>query len=187
MEWKELRRIVTGHNDAGQSVVAFDGPPSNANERNGAGIAQIWATDSSPVDNETADDAALRKVKLALPPSGSLFWLCKVAPGSAASAESQRNAAKALERFGAADAIRPASGRPDMHATRTLDYAVVLSGEITLILDQGEVTLKPFDTVVQRGTNHTWENRGTEPALVAFVLLDAQPLTSPGRRSEAYR
>jgi mannose-6-phosphate isomerase-like protein (cupin superfamily) len=178
MEWKKLRRIVTGLNDAGQSLVVFDGPPSNANEGNGAGIAQIWATDSSPVDNQTEDDAALRKVKLALPPSGSLFWLCKVAPGdAAASADSQRNAAKALERFGAAGAIRPGSGRPDMHATRTLDYAVVLSGEITLVLDQGEVTLKAFDTVVQRGTNHTWENRGTEPALIAFVLLDAQPLT----------
>ena len=61
-----------------------------------------------------------------------------------------------------------------MHATRTLDYAVVLSGEITLILDQGEVTLKPFDTVVQRGTNHTWENRGTEPALIAFCLARRQ-------------
>jgi len=178
MEWKELRRIVTGHNDAGQSVVVFDGPPSNANERNSAGIAQIWATDSSPVDNQIEGDAALRKVRLALPPSGSLFWLCEVAPGGAASADSRRNAAKALERFGAAGAIRPGA-RPDMHATRTLDYAVVLSGEITLILDHGEVTLKPFDTVVQRGTNHTWENRGTEPALIAFVLLDAQPLTQP--------
>jgi hypothetical protein len=178
MEWKELRRIVTGHDEAGLSVVMFDGPPSNANERNGAGIAQIWATDSSPVNNQTEGDAALRKVRLALSPSGSLFWLCKVAPGGAASADAQRDAAKALERFGAADAIRPAGGRPDMHATRTLDYAVVLAGEITLILDQGEVTLKPFDTVVQRGTNHTWENRGTEPALIAFVLLDAQPVTA---------
>ena len=77
--------------------------------------------------------------------SGSLFWLCKVAPSSQASAaEAQVNAAKALERFGAGDAVRPSGGRPDMHATRTLDYAVVLSGEITLILDQGEVTLKPW-------------------------------------------
>lgn len=177
MEWKELRRIVTGHNEAGQSIVVFEGPPSNAHERNGAGIAQIWATDSSPVDNQNGEDAALRKVRLALPPMGSLFWLCKVAPaGQVSAADSQCNAAKALERFGAGETVRPASGRADMHTTRTLDYAVVLSGEITLILDQSEVTLKPFDTVVQRGTNHTWENRGSEPALIAFVLLDAKPL-----------
>ncbi|HXR36563.1 MAG TPA: cupin domain-containing protein [Candidatus Binataceae bacterium] len=177
MELKHMRRVVTGHNTAGKSVVMFDGPPSER-ERNDSGIAQIWATDFSPVDNQIAGDPALRPVKLATPPGGSLFWLCKIAPMSAAasSADSERNAKKALERFGAGDAIRASSSRPDMHATKTLDYAVVLSGEVTLILDEAEVTLKPFDTVVQRGTNHTWENRGTEPALIAFVLLDAQPI-----------
>jgi hypothetical protein len=177
MELKSLRRVVTGHNAEGKSVVIFDGPPSER-ERNASGIAQIWATDFSPVDNELPGDPAVRPVKLATPPGGSLFWICKMAPMSAAgsSAEAKRNAAKALERFGAADAIS-ASSRPDMHATRTLDYAVVLAGEVTLILDGGEVTLKPFDTVVQRGTSHTWENRGAEPALIAFVLLDAKPIS----------
>jgi hypothetical protein len=176
MELKHLRRVVTGHNAAGKSLVVSDGPPSER-ERNDSGIAQIWATDFSPVDNQIAGDPALRPVKLATPPGGSLFWLCKMAPMSAAgsSADAERNAAKALERFGAGDAIR-GSSRPDMHATRTLDYAVVLAGEVTLILDEGEVTLKPLDTVVQRGTNHTWENRGAEPALIAFVLLDAKPI-----------
>lgn len=75
-----------------------------------------------------------------------------------------------------AGAIKSSSARTDIHATRTLDYAVVLAGEITLILDESEVTLKPFDTVVQRGTSHAWENRGSEPALIASVLLDAKPL-----------
>lgn len=178
MELKHMRRVVTGHNAAGKSLVVFDGPPSER-ERNNSGIAQIWATDFSPVDNQIVGDPALRPVKLATPPGGSLFWLCKIAPMSAAasSADSERTAAKALERFGAGDAIRASSSRPDMHATKTLDYAVVLAGEVTLILDEGEVTLKPFDTVVQRGTNHTWENRGTEPALIAFVLLDAKPIS----------
>jgi len=92
-------------------------------------------------------------------------------------ADSEKMAARILERLGGGGAIKASSARPDMHATRTLDYAVVLSGEVTLILDEGEVTLKPFDTVVQRGTSHTWENRGTEPALIAFVLLDAKPLS----------
>jgi hypothetical protein len=176
MELKHLRRVVTGHNAAGKSLVVFDGPPSER-ERNDSGIAQIWATDFSPVDNQIVGDPALRPVKLATPPGGSLFWLCKMAPmsASASSADAGRNAAKALERFGAGDAIR-GSSRPDMHATKTLDYAVVLEGEVTLILDEGEVTLKPLDTVVQRGTNHTWENRGPEPALIAFVLLDAKPI-----------
>jgi len=179
MQLKEMRRVVTGHNQAGKSVVLFDGPPSSANERNDSGIAQIWATDSSPADNQGNDDAALRPMKLVAPPSGSLFWLCKLAPmnRAASGAESEKIAAKTLERLGGGDAIKASSARPDMHATKTIDYAVVLAGEVTLILDEGEVTLKPLDTVVQRGTSHTWENRGAEPALIAFVLLDAKPLS----------
>jgi quercetin dioxygenase-like cupin family protein len=63
-----------------------------------------------------------------------------------------------------------------MHTTRTIDYVILLSGRVTLLLDKGEVDLKPFDVVVQRGTNHGWVNRGTEPALFAAVLIDAKPL-----------
>jgi len=63
-----------------------------------------------------------------------------------------------------------------MHTTRTVDYVILLSGRVTLLLDKGEVELKPFDVVVQRGTNHGWVNRGTEPALFAAVLIDAKPL-----------
>jgi naringenin degradation protein FdeH len=63
-----------------------------------------------------------------------------------------------------------------MHTTKTIDYVILLSGRVTLLLDKGEVDLKPFDVVVQRGTNHGWVNRGTEPALFAAVLIDAKPL-----------
>ncbi len=63
-----------------------------------------------------------------------------------------------------------------MHTTRTVDYIIVLSGRVTLLLDKGEVELKPFDVVVQRGTNHGWVNRGTEPAVMAAILIDAKPL-----------
>jgi len=63
-----------------------------------------------------------------------------------------------------------------MHTTRTVDYIVVLSGRVTLLLDKGEVELKPFDVVVQRGTNHGWVNRGDEPAVMAAILIDAKPL-----------
>jgi quercetin dioxygenase-like cupin family protein len=63
-----------------------------------------------------------------------------------------------------------------MHTTRTVDYIVVLSGRVTLLLDKGEVELKPCDVVVQRGSNHGWVNRGTEPAVMAAILIDAKPL-----------
>ena len=70
---------------------------------------------------------------------------------------------------------RPDTSRhPAMHKTRTIDYVVLLAGEVTLLLDQGEVDLKPFDVVVQRGTNHAWVNKGKEPALIAAVLIDAK-------------
>jgi uncharacterized cupin superfamily protein len=76
-----------------------------------------------------------------------------------------------------AEHCRPDTSRhPGMHKTRTIDYIVLLSGEVTLMLDKGEVDLKPFDVVVQRGTNHAWVNRGKEVARAAFVLLDAKPL-----------
>ena len=68
-----------------------------------------------------------------------------------------------------------------MHTTRTIDYVVLLEGEVTLILDKGEVALKPFDVVVQRGTNHAWENRGSKRALLLAVLIDAKPLPSANR------
>jgi uncharacterized cupin superfamily protein len=70
-----------------------------------------------------------------------------------------------------------------MHTTRTIDYIVLLEGEVTLILDKGEVALKPFDVVVQRGTNHAWENRGTKRALLVAVLIDAKPLPGKSGRS----
>ncbi len=80
------------------------------------------------------------------------------------------------ERAGAA-AVRPDTSRhPSMHRTRTVDYVVLLRGEITMLLDEGEVRLKPFDAVVQHGTNHAWVNHGAETALLAGVLVDAEPL-----------
>jgi uncharacterized cupin superfamily protein len=74
----------------------------------------------------------------------------------------------------AAHCCSDASRHPGMHKTRTIDYVVLLSGEVTLLLDKGEVDLKPFDVVVQRGTSHAWVNKGKEPALIAAVLIDAK-------------
>jgi len=76
-----------------------------------------------------------------------------------------------------AEHCRPDTSRdPGMHKTRTVDYVILLSGEVTLLLERGEVNLKPFDVVVQRGTNHAWINKGKEPAIIAAVLIDAQKL-----------
>ena len=89
----------------------------------------------------------------------------------------ERLAAMAGEERAAAVALRPDISRhPSMHRTRTVDYVVLLRGEVTMLLDEGEVQLKPFVVVVQRGTNHGWVNNGEKTALLAGVLVDAEPL-----------
>lgn len=88
--------------------------------------------------------------------------------------ERERQTAKMFAQMDAAHCRPDTTRHPAMHKTRTIDYVVLLSGEVTLLLDKGEVDLKPFDVVVQRGTNHAWVNKGKEPALIAAVLIDAK-------------
>ncbi len=165
---EQVRRVVTGHDGDGRSVVVFNDVHDYKRR------IQIWTTEGSPADNSgTVTDTAQRETRLEAPPQGSMFWLVELPP----SLEIDPEAADATaERLAAEGAVTHSDSRPGMHTTRTIDYMVVLDGEVTLLLDEGEVTLHKYDTVVQRGTAHHWENRGTEPARLAFVLLDAQPL-----------
>ncbi len=165
---QQVRRVVTGHDEDGRSVVVFNDVHDYKRR------IQIWTTEGSPADNSgAATDAAQRETRLEAPPQGSMFWLVELPPSQEIAPEA---AAATAERLAAEGAVTHSDGRPGMHTTRTIDYMVVLDGEVTLLLDEGEVTLHKYDTVVQRGTAHHWENRGTEPARLAFVLLDAQPL-----------
>ena len=163
-----IRRVVTGHDADGKSVVVFDDVHEYKRR------VQIWTTEGSPADNSgEVADAALRETRLEAPPQGSLFWMVELPPSRELAPGA---AAETAERLAKEGAVTHSDGRPGMHTTRTVDYMVVLDGEVTLLLEEGEVTLHKYDTVVQRGTAHHWENRGTEPARLAFVLLDAQPL-----------
>lgn len=165
----QIRRVVTGHDADGQSVVVFDDVHDYRRR------VQIWTTEGSPADNSAAaTDDALRETRLEAPPQGSMFWLVELPPSQQITPEA---AAASAERLASEGAVTHRDGRPGMHTTRTIDYMVVLDGEVTLLLDDGEVTLHKYDTVVQRGTAHHWENRGTEPAHLAFVLLDAHPIS----------
>ena len=112
-----------------------------------------------------------------LPPEqGSIFRMFQIAPESAFAGETleQRTerARRVYEALGAPDAHADARRHPGMHKTRTIDYIILLKGQITLLLDVGEVAMEPFDVVIQHGTNHAWVNRGTEPALLMAVLID---------------
>ena len=172
MEGK-LRRIITQHNGKGKSIVAYAGPPIGF-----GGSFEIWVTDSSPADNKHQDDAAKRKVRLEPPSNGSIFRFFKVFPKdlSRSTEEVEKETGK---RFAAMDAshCRPDTSRnPGMHKTKTVDYITLLEGEITLLLDEDEVDLRPFDVVIQRGTNHAWINKGSKPALLVSVMIDAEPI-----------
>ena len=178
---KPVRRIVTGHNAAGRSTVLFDGPCRHTREnpaRPGGGLTELWVTESTPARNAGHADAADRPIRLEPPPHGSLVRFFQVAPEAADAVltveERERETAAAFAGVGAAHTRVDTTRSPGMHTTETVDYVIVLSGEVTLLLDEGEVDLKPFNVVIQRGTNHAWINRGAEPALLVAVLIDAE-------------
>jgi len=178
MKFKELRRVVTGIDGSGKSCVAIDGPGAGIIEEGGAGLAEIWVTDATPADNAAKGDAAAWKMRLEPPANGSVFRFFQLAPEdkTLSPRELEERTAAMFAAIGGAHCRVDTKRHPSMHATRTVDYVILLSGRVTLLLDKGEVELKPFDVVVQRGTNHGWVNRGTEPALFAAVLIDARPL-----------
>jgi mannose-6-phosphate isomerase-like protein (cupin superfamily) len=165
---REPRRIITGHDAEGKSVIVIDGPPTP--------FGAYWMTDTTPVDNTGFVDAGLQVRKLEPPPGGSIFRFAAIPPEDpkVSPEERERQTAKMFAQMEAAHCRSDTSRHPGMHKTRTIDYIVLLSGEVTLLLDKGEVDLKPFDVVVQRGTNHAWVNKGKEPALLAAVLIDAK-------------
>jgi hypothetical protein len=173
-----VRRVVTGHDAAGRSVVQFDSLVSPSPEL--PTDVSLWVTDRAPASNAGRADAAAKPVKLEPPPQGSVFRFVVFPPAAAlaglSAEEIERMMAGVFEQLGATHTRVDTTRGPGMHRTKTTDYIVVLSGELTLMLDQGDVDLKPFDVVVQRGTNHGWVNRGSTPALLAAVLLDADPV-----------
>jgi naringenin degradation protein FdeH len=166
----QTRRIVTGHDAEGKSMVLIDGPAT--------GAGAYWFTDGAPADNSKSDDAAQLVRKLEPPLGGSIFRFAMIPPENPnmTAAERERTTAQLFAQMDAAHCRTDTKRHPAMHKTRTIDYVVLLSGEVTMLLDKGEVDLKPFDVVVQRGTSHAWVNKGQEPALIAAVLVDAQPI-----------
>ncbi len=166
------RRIVTGNNDEEKSGVVSDGPGFEFGT-----LTEFWATDSAPASYGSDDEIADRQVKLEPPENGTIFRFFRVEPEDPSLSRDEIEAGTAAG-FAAvgAEHCRPNTSRdPRMHTTRTVDYIVLLRGEVTLLLDEGEVELKPFDVVIQRGTNHAWINKGTEPAELVGILVDAEP------------
>jgi quercetin dioxygenase-like cupin family protein len=140
------RRVVTGHDARGRSVFTSDGPvPAAGAAPSGSLFYELWATDAAPapIDTDPSDSAA-GPLSVSPAPNGTKIRINELPPGA---------------------------GSP-MHRTQTVDYGIVLDGEVVLVLEDSETVLRAGDVVVQRGTSHRWENRSATTARVAFILID---------------
>jgi hypothetical protein len=175
LQLRSTRRVVTGHDGAGKAIVAFDGPAPNAKLRKASGLVStlLWVTDESPADVSRPVDAAEREIGVAPPPSGTIFRVVDFPP-----TQGEISSQAVLKEMGldGGQGEAPAPRHPLMHRTASVDYAVVLDGEIDMLLDDSEVHLRAGDVLVQQGTNHAWVNRGTRPCRIAFVLVGSKIL-----------
>jgi quercetin dioxygenase-like cupin family protein len=149
---RPIRRVVTGHDARYVAKVMIDDVATNRKSSSTGTVSTlIWSTDRTPADigvGEAIEDCGARILGTAPPANGSRFAVIDFPPGN--------------------------PGR--MHRTETIDYVIVIAGEIDMDMDDSTVHLRAGDVMVQRGTNHAWVNRGTAPARLAFVLIDAKPL-----------
>jgi mannose-6-phosphate isomerase-like protein (cupin superfamily) len=172
-----VRRVVTGHDATGKAVVALDGAaPAVFDDLGQPGLmfTEVWSTTGTPASVDSAPDPTLRPLQLAPPNQGSLIRVVDLPPEASGEAvPTPEMAHRIFDALGRAHATgEPGALHPMMHRTETIDYGIVLSGEVTLVLDDSEVVLKAGDVVVQRGTNHAWSNRSGKPCRMVFVLID---------------
>jgi len=170
---RQVRRVVTNHEADGKAVVLFDGAPAKIRMNPESGVKSwlLWVTDQTPADISGAQDRGDRMIGIPPPPGGSVFRIVEFHPID----ETELPRDQMAREMG--DDHAPSKGwpprHPAMHRTRSIDYAIVMSGEIDMLLDDSEIHLKAGDVLVQQGTNHAWVNRGSEPCRIAFVLIDA--------------
>ncbi|MDA9957962.1 cupin domain-containing protein [Gammaproteobacteria bacterium] len=171
-----MRRVVTGHDKNGKSIVVLDGPPARSIGEDVGGLFELWNTDGNIINTQDNIDRADDEIILSPPSNGSKFRYFQINPTPEGIPMDimQDIAADAFEKIGAAHHRIDTTKHPAMHKTETIDYIILLKGDVTLILDQEEVDIKPFDVVVQRGTNHAWVNNGSDPALLIAVLIDSE-------------
>ena len=168
-----VRRVVTGHDDGGTAIVVVDGAAPNVRARPGGIVSTLlWVTDETPADISGRADRAERTIAIPPPERGSIFRIVDFSPvGEEVKAIANADYVRAM-------GIEPAAGvparHPYTHRTKSIDYAIVLAGEIDMLLDDSQVHLKAGDVLIQQGTNHAWVNTGSETCRIAFILIDAR-------------
>lgn len=177
MIWR-VRRVVTGHDADGRSVIASDGIAPNMKEMPsfpGLALTDLWETKGAPASNEGDEDAAERPIRLEPPPGGTIVRIVEFPPDSTRPQGNDGSAG--FKAIGAGHAQDRHSSDPMMHRTSTVDYIIVLKGEIYAVMEKGETLLKAGDILIQRGTMHSWSVRTSEPCIVAAVLINSKPLS----------
>jgi mannose-6-phosphate isomerase-like protein (cupin superfamily) len=170
----DIRRVVTALDGNDKAIALFDSRPTLDGGGSGGASAILWATDGAPAGLSFKDDSAA-KPRTGLPPdTGTALLVVEFSPLDPA-AEAKMDPNLMMKVIGDRAPARGLPVRhPLMHRTRTVDYAVVLSGEIDMMLDDSVVHIKAGDVVVQQATNHAWINRGTQPCRMLFVLVDSR-------------
>lgn len=178
MSFKPIERIVTGHDAQGRAIVAQRGPLPTVVEISaipGTVFHEVWATNGSPAPVGNGPDPTLGPLTLPPPRQGTRIRFVDIPPDTPEFlAHGAARMHDAFSQIGdaAASTVQAHSPHPLMHRTESVDYGIVIDGELTLVLDDSEVPLKPGSVVVQRGSNHAWANRSGRPCRMLFVLVD---------------
>ena len=171
-----VRRIVTGTNASGRSYIMEDGPSPavlTMDSRPGYRNSNLWRTLGAETSVDARDTIVEHRGVLP-PPGGTVLRVIDIPPESKDPEERRKQTAAVFAAM-FPDATRhdeSVKHHPGMHLTDTVDYAILLQGELVAIMDEGETTMRAGDVLIQRGTNHAWANRSDEIARIAFILVD---------------
>jgi mannose-6-phosphate isomerase-like protein (cupin superfamily) len=172
MEFKKTRRIVTGHDANGKAVVLMDSElPPKQRSPGGNAVSMLWVTDEFPVNVDGTQDRADRAIGVPPPPGGTIFRIVDFPPTKPAEGHVDHD--KVLRAMGIDPATQGYMRHANTHRTKSIDYAIVLEGEIDMLLDDTEIHVKAGDTLIQQGTNHAWVNNSGANCRIAFILIDA--------------
>jgi mannose-6-phosphate isomerase-like protein (cupin superfamily) len=171
----DFKRVVTATTDEGRSYILSDGPPETTMVQPGRALTfyELWETGGPLASNLGTEDAVAGPVRHHPPIGGTRFRIVELLPESDQSAEAVGHDFEAIK----ADGIQVHGGEdPTMHRNETVDYNIILSGEVVAVTEDGETLLKAGDVLIQRGTAHTWHNRSGRPCIFASVMVSAEPL-----------
>lgn len=180
MTFPSIHRVVTGHDENGKAIVCSSGPLATTVALAaipGTVFHEVWSTDAAPAPVGNGPDPTQGALMLAPPPHGTRIRFVDIPPDTPEFLA--HGAARMTDAFmqagdAAVSTVKPGSPHPLMHRTQSIDYGVVMDGELTLVLDDSKVQLGAGSVVVQRGTNHAWANRSGRPCRMLFVLVDGQ-------------